>query len=164
MKEKEIICFHNPDEENGYLSNWYPSVFQYGGREYSSMEQYMMHQKAICFLDKTTAEEIMETNDAAEIKRLGRLVNNYNDHIWNGVRQIAVFEGLYEKFAQNEELKKQLLTTGEALLAECAVKDRVWGIGMSMSDPDRFNQKKWNGENLLGYSLMMVRQKLRSAQ
>lgn len=23
----DIICFHNPDEENGYLSNWYPSHF-----------------------------------------------------------------------------------------------------------------------------------------
>lgn len=23
----EIICFHNPNEENGYLSNWYPSHF-----------------------------------------------------------------------------------------------------------------------------------------
>ena len=22
-----IICFHRPDEENGYLSNWYPSAF-----------------------------------------------------------------------------------------------------------------------------------------
>ena len=24
----EIICFHNPDEENGYLSNWYLSDFE----------------------------------------------------------------------------------------------------------------------------------------
>ena len=22
-----IICFHKPDEENGYLSNWYMSDF-----------------------------------------------------------------------------------------------------------------------------------------
>lgn len=22
----EIICFHNPDEENGFLSNWYQNV------------------------------------------------------------------------------------------------------------------------------------------
>lgn len=22
-----VICFHNPDEENGYLSNWYLSDF-----------------------------------------------------------------------------------------------------------------------------------------
>ena len=95
-----LICFHNPDEENGYLSNWYPSVFSYDGTEYSSMEQYMMHQKALCFSDKEIADAIMETDDVAEIKKLGRLVSNYNDHVWNGKRQIIVFEGLFEKFSQ----------------------------------------------------------------
>ena len=32
-----VICFHNPDEENGYMSNWYPSVFMFGSVEFSSM-------------------------------------------------------------------------------------------------------------------------------
>ena len=45
----EVICFHNPDEVNGYLSNWYPSHFVMNGIEFSSMEQYMMHRKACCF-------------------------------------------------------------------------------------------------------------------
>ena len=27
-----IICFHNPNEENGYLSNWYPTHFTVGNR------------------------------------------------------------------------------------------------------------------------------------
>ena len=27
-----IVCFHNPDEENGYLSNWYLSEFECGGK------------------------------------------------------------------------------------------------------------------------------------
>ena len=42
----DIICFHNPDEENGYLSNWYPSRFVVDDVEFSSMEQYMMYRKA----------------------------------------------------------------------------------------------------------------------
>ena len=41
----EIICFHNPEEENGYLSNWYLSDFSIDGIKFSSMEQYMMYQK-----------------------------------------------------------------------------------------------------------------------
>jgi len=57
-------------------------------------------------------------------------------------------------------LKEQLLSTGNALLAECAVKDRVWGIGLSMHDSDRFDRSKWKGQNLLGYALMMVRDRL----
>ena len=42
----EIICFHNPDEENGYLSNWYESKFIVDHVKFSSMEQFMMYQKA----------------------------------------------------------------------------------------------------------------------
>ena len=45
-------------------------------------------------------------------------------------------------------------------VAECAVKDRIWGIGRSMTDPERLDRSKWNGQNLLGYALMMVRQRL----
>ena len=41
---REIICFHSPDECNGYLSNWYLSDFSVDGIGYSSMEQYMMYQ------------------------------------------------------------------------------------------------------------------------
>lgn len=156
----EVVCFHNPNEENGYLSNWYPSSFTIDGVTFSSMEQYMMYQKALCFHDAEIAREILSTDDVAQIKALGRMVSNYNDNHWNGVRQIIIYEGLYAKFSQNPDLKRQLLQTGDNLLAECAVRDRIWGIGLSMRDPDRLNRYKWNGQNLLGYALMMVRNKL----
>ena len=70
--------------------------------------------------------------------------------------------GLLQKFYQNKDLKNRLLDTGDSLLAECAVNDRIWGIGLSMHDPERFCQAKWKGENLLGYTLMAVRDKLRN--
>ena len=156
----QVLCFHNPDEENGYLSNWYLSNFIVKGIEYSSMEQFMMHQKAIYFCDEEIAEQILATNDVSHIKKLGRLVSGYEDHIWNGIRQIIVYEGLLAKFSQNINLKEKLLSTGSAILVECAVKDRIWGIGLSMHNPDRFDKAKWQGQNLLGYRLMMVREKL----
>ena len=134
----KIVCFHNPNEDNGYLSNWYLSKFTVDNVTFSSMEQYMMYKKAVCFRDKDTADRILATNDVAEIKALGRLVADYNESYWNGVRQIVVFEGLIAKFSQNEDLKKLLKATENAILAECAVKDRIWGIGLSMKDPERF--------------------------
>ena len=106
-----VICFHNPDEENGYMSNWYPSVFMFGSVEFSSMEQYMMYQKAICFEDNDIAQKILKTENVAYIKELGRLISNYNENYWNGIRQIIVFEGLMAKFSQNESLKRQLQET-----------------------------------------------------
>lgn len=156
----KVICFHDPNEENGYLSNWYPSVFTVDDTHFSSMEQFMMYRKAICFHDEPVAALILATDDVAKIKALGRAVANYDESLWNGIRQIVVYEGLLAKFSQNEKLKEKLKAIGDAALAECAVKDQIWGIGLSMKDPDRFDKSKWHGQNLLGYALMMAREHL----
>ena len=155
-----IRCFHNPDEENGYLSNWYISEFKIDSIKFSSTEQYMMYKKAIVFNDNKIAKEILETTDVSKIKALGRQVSNYNDKYWNGVRQIIIYKGLLEKFSQNKDLKKRLLNTGNDILAECAVQDKIWGIGLSMKDVNRWDMEKWRGQNLLGFALMMVREEL----
>lgn len=157
----DIICFHNPVEENGYLSNWYPSQFTLGGKHFSSAEQYMMYRKAVCFHDQETAEKILQTDDVSRIKKLGRAVRNYDEHLWNGIRQIAVYEGLLAKFSQNEDLKQKLLDTGKSILVECAVRDRIWAVGVSLHSASRLDSAKWKGSNLLGYTLMMVREKLK---
>lgn len=155
-----FIGFHNSDEEYGFLSNWYLSDFIVDGIHFSSLEQYMMYQKAVHFQDEITASKILSTTDVAEIKQLGRQVSGYDENMWNGIRQIVVYEGLLAKFSQNNELRKLLKDTGNAILAECAVKDTIWGIGLSMKDPNRFDRSKWKGQNLLGFALMMVRDKL----
>lgn len=159
-KMKKIICFHNPEEINGYLSNWYLSDFTVDNISYSSMEQYMMYQKALLFHDIEIAEQILETSNVGKIKALGRSVKNYDDIIWNGMRQLVVCKGLTEKFNQNVTLQKKLIETGNDILAECAVQDKIWGIGLSMKDEKRFYMEKWRGKNLLGFSLMWVRQLL----
>lgn len=155
-----VICFHNPNEENGYLSNWYLSPFTVEKKTFSSMEQFMMYRKAICFGDEAVATNILATHDASQIKALGRQVSDFDEHVWNGIKQIVVYEGLLTKFLQNGDLKDKLISTGEAILAECAVKDLIWGVGLSMKDPDRLDKTKWKGQNLLGYTLMMVRERL----
>ena len=158
----QIICFHNPSEDYGFLSNWYLSDFQIDGITFTSMEQYMMYKKAICFKDENIANQILAEKNVAKIKELGRLVSDYDEHIWNGVRQIIIYEGLFAKFSQNESLRSKLLDTKYSTLVECAAKDRIWGIGLSMTDPKRLIQTEWQGQNLLGYALMMVRDRLKS--
>ena len=73
---------------------------------------------------------------------------------------LCPYDGLFAKFTQNPDLRERLKDTGNAFLAECAVNDRIWGIGLSMRDPSRLDRAKWQGQNLLGYALMMVREKL----
>ena len=156
-----MICFHNPDEENGYLSNWYLSEFTIDDITFSSMEQYMMYEKAILFHDQETAEKILQTDNVAEIKALGRTVQNFDDTVWGQSREEIVYKGVFEKFRQNPELRKRLERTGEEVIAECAVKDRIWGIGLSMKDEDRFCVDRWKGQNLLGKILMDVRKDIK---
>lgn len=160
--DKTIICFHNPDEDNGYLSNWWLSDFEVDGVKFTSAEQYMMYGKAKLFGDQDTQKKILDVQDVAEIKALGREVKGFDDAVWTDNREQIVYKGLKAKFEANEELKGKLLSTGEAILAECAVHDKVWGIGLSMKDPNRFNVDKWRGLSLLGKLLMRVREELRS--
>ncbi len=156
----DLICFHNPEEENGYLSNWYLSTFIIDNITFSSMEQYMMYKKAIQFNDIKIANEILGETDVAKIKSLGRMVSGYDETIWNGVRQIIVYQGLIAKFSQNNELREKLKSTGDLTIVECSVKDLIWGIGLSMTDTNRFDKSMWRGQNLLGYTLMLVREQL----
>jgi hypothetical protein len=141
----------------GYLSNWYKSEFTVDGIKFANSEQWMMYQKAKTFGDEETAKKILASTSPSEIKGLGRKVKNYNDTVWNGVRQIVVFEGLKAKFGQNEDLKKQLLATGDDILVECNPTDSIWAIRMSGDDPRVQDISKWQGQNLLGFTLMLVR-------
>lgn len=158
----KMMCFHNPDEENGWLSNWYLSDFTVGGLTFSSMEQYMMYKKAEVFGDTGMMTAIRQTDDVGKIKAFGRMVKPFDTIVWNGLRQIIVYEGLVAKYSQNEQLRQKLLQTGDRLLVECAVQDKIWANGLSMKDDRRFDMTQWTGQNLLGFATMMVREKLKT--
>ena len=44
------------------------SQFDVNGIGFSSMEQYMMYKKAVCFRDDVIAEKILETDEVGSIK------------------------------------------------------------------------------------------------
>lgn len=160
-KENNMICFHDPDKEYGFLSNWYMSDFIEDGMLYTSVEQYLMYGKAVVFKDEEMQQAILATHDVAEIKKYGRQVKGYNETVWNGLRQLVLYRGLWLKFSQNEELKQKLIATGNEMLVECARTDKIFACGMSMKDPMRFDMSKWSGKNLLGFALMDLREQLK---
>ncbi len=141
----------------GFLSNWYKSEFTVNGVKFVNSEQWMMYQKAKIFGDDETAQKILTSTSPKEVKDLGRKVKNYNDTVWNGVRQIVVYEGLKAKFEQNPDLAKQLLDTGDDILVECNPYDNIWAIHMTEDDPRIQDISQWQGQNLLGFTLMLVR-------
>ena len=72
-----------------------------------------------------------------------------------------VEEGSFHKFGQNAELLNYLTSTGDLVLVEASPVDRIWGIGLAADDADATNPPQWRGDNLLGFALMRVRQRLR---
>lgn len=159
---RSIICFHKPEEINGFLSNWYASRFQdVNGICYTSVEQYMMYQKAMLFRDTDIAEQIMKTERPGKIKALGRQVASFQEAVWSAQKYETICCGIQMKFMQNKTLREKLLSyDSHCIFAECAMQDIVWGIGLSMHDPDRFDISRWKGENLLGKAITQVRDML----
>ena len=156
-----VVGFFHEYGPNGWFSNWYPAVFTVDGVTYLNAEQYLMRQKALCCGDTATAAKVMENPDPKTVKLLGRAINPYDDAKWTAVRQEVIYWGLLAKFGQNSGLKHQLLSTGDALIAECSPNDRIWGIGIPLDDPRHQDPAQWQGESILGKALMRVREALR---
>ena len=69
---------------NAIFSQWYMRDFKDENNvTYNCCEQYMMSHKALLFKDQEIYDEIMSSNDPAEIKTLGRKVKNFDEKIWN---------------------------------------------------------------------------------
>ncbi|MER7541724.1 NADAR family protein [Actinomadura sp.] len=145
----------------GYLSQWWPSPFTVDGTAYATAEHYMMAGKARLFGDEETAAAIIAAADPRRAKDLGRRVRNFDEQRWRDNRVAIVTRGNEAKFGQNKELRDYLLGTGDRVLVEASPLDRVWGIGLAADDPRAGRVASWQGENLLGFTLMTVRGALR---
>lgn len=135
------------------LQNLFPIDVQ----GYSSAEQFMMYHKAMIFLDREIACQIMQTDDVRKIKNLGRQVKNYDEYVWKYFRSKVVYEGNKAKFTQNEVLKEALFATKGTTLVEAAPNDTIWGIGLPEDDPRAKKRETWQGKNLLGEILTQLR-------
>ncbi|MGI9581365.1 NADAR family protein [Chryseobacterium sp. RRHN12] len=143
------------------FSQWFPGNFEENGIIYKTAEHYMMAGKARLFNDHETEEGILKANTPNQAKALGRKVKNFDPKQWDKHKFEIVTQGNLLKFSQNQKFKDFLLSTGDKVLVEASPYDRIWGIGMLETDHRAENPLLWNGENLLGFALMEVRDELR---
>jgi ribA/ribD-fused uncharacterized protein len=157
---------HRPERDGrvgpGSLSQWWPSEFTVDGVTYATAEHWMMAGKARLFGDERVIPRIIEARTPAEAKKLGRLVQGFDEERWVAARFDLVVEGNVAKFGQSAALREYLLGTGKRVLVEASPMDRLWGIGLSAANDRATKPDEWRGLNLLGFALMEARARLAS--
>lgn len=139
------------------FSQFYLINFEVDGQTYNCAEQYMMHQKAVTFNDEINEKLIMAEMKPGNQKRLGRQVQGFDMEIWDRESIKVVRKGNIAKFQQNPTLEEQLFQTYPKILAESSPFDCLWGIGLAEDNEEAWNMGTWRGKNLLGFTLMVVR-------
>lgn len=142
---------------NGPFSQWYYSPFEANNIVFETAEQWMMSQKALLFNDQDVFKQIMDAKSPAECKSLGKKISNFDKSIWLQKRLQIVTRGNILKFEQNDNLKQKLLESDGRIIVEASPYDKIWGIGMGISDIKIHNPMNWKGLNLLGIALMTTR-------
>lgn len=140
------------------LSNHHPSPFTFKGVRYANVEHYLAHQRAILSEDIQLTQNALEASDPLVAKSI--LNHLKKDHVkeWKDKVESILVQGLRQKFKQNDNLMNYLKDTQQLKLGE-ASRDPIWGIGMSLDDPEVLDSTKWTSTgNLLGRALTKIRQ------
>ena len=130
-------------DEYYFLSNMYPCKIQGYLGTFSCAETYFQAHKSGLLSDLKRFGNL----NGFEAKKLGRTVKLQEN--WETEKLAVMKRGLLLKFSQNEQLRKQLLATGDTYLEETNEwKDTYWGVYQG------------KGQNMLGVLLMEVRKEL----
>lgn len=152
-KERFILFY----SKNDFLSNFFNCNFISDNINFNCTEQYFHYKKAIFFEDFNQAEKILNAKNPTEQKRLGRNVQNFDEHKWKIESKNVMFNGNHAKFTQDNYLNNLLKMTTGWTLVEASPFDLFWGIGLRKTDPKAFDRSEWRGANHLGIILENVR-------
>ena len=142
------------------LSNHFKCNFTVNEEPFNSAEQFIMVCKARRFNDMETVSKLFKEENPKQQLELGKTVKNFNNTTWLSEVDRLVYPGLLAKFTQSDQLASFLLKTGDNLIVE-ASKNKIWGVGLHLRDPNLWNKQNHaeNG-NKLGKLLMKVRKHL----
>lgn len=140
------------DGDYAFLSNFYPSPFEWHGVHYPTVEHFFQAAKAD---NQEDFEMVLREPNPGGAKHAGRNVRLRED--WEEIKDLVMLTALRQKFAI-PELREKLLATGDEGLVEGNTwHDCYWGI----CSCERCGS---NGKNMLGRLLMKVRDDIREAK
>lgn len=155
-KDNNTIAFLGP---HSVYSNFHHAPFVQGNVRYTCAEQMIQAEKAALFKDKITLQKIMKSKSPYCMKELGGRVRNYDKETWYSKSKDIVTRAVQAKFEQNPLLGKLLKSTGTTDIVE-ASKDKFWGTGIDLRDPNVLNRDQWNSKGQMCEILKNVRKVL----
>jgi ribA/ribD-fused uncharacterized protein len=148
----------NPDgtksteyDYNFYLSNFFAApitAWMFGQEIKFRTSEHFYQAMKFEYVEKNFFQ-VVNAKTPREAADLGRTLSGMRPD-WDEVKDGVMFDVLMKKFEQNPKLREELIATGDEELIEASSKDGYWGWG-----------KDHNGKNMLGKTLMMVREKLK---
>jgi ribA/ribD-fused uncharacterized protein len=167
--EAELACFSNFYDQSAEPFNFevpaelrtieLPAELRVVPCDFS--EKAIMMCKAAVMGDQGAYTMICAAATPNAAKQFGRKVRNFDADIWDSVLCSVAFHVIFRKFSQSEKLRGVLLGTGDLLIAEATVNDKIWGIGIDREDTRVHEPMRWAGSNILGWALMEARTALR---
>jgi ribA/ribD-fused uncharacterized protein len=148
---------------SGVLAPWAPTPFETHAGYFGSAEHHFMHGKALLFGDQAVASKILRAVSAGQARELGRRVSGFREEVWTVECARVMNEANRAKFFALPKLADYLCSTWPAVLVQASALDTVWSSGLDMGDPFLSHPRRWPGKNLVGFSLMKVRDALRTA-
>lgn len=147
------IGFYKIGDEFGIFSNFAHTPVEIDGHTWFTTEHYYQCWK-FRGVDEPASlravKRILTKKSPVEAAKLGRDESIPRRPDWETNRDDAMRVAVACKAKQHEEMRENLLKTGDALIVEKAITDSYWGYG-----PDG------NGKNMLGHVLMEVREAIK---
>jgi len=137
------ILFYEPEDEYGFLSNFYKHPLTVDQQKYSCVEVYYQSQK---YTDPKVKQMILDAEGPAEAFAFSRQVKPDAD--WETRKVETMLKALRAKFS-DAILGNKLKETVPCLLVENSPHDLFWG-----------QNKEGQGQNMMGKLLMQVRSEL----
>ena len=146
------IYIQSTAQENGFLNTFFKieNGFRIDGLSYNSSEHFFQSKK-FEFSDPAYFDTVRTSPSSNKAHQLG---NARNGGIlrpdWDAVKFDVMYQGNFEKFSQNEDLKKMLLDTGDKKISQLSNSDKFWSVTPN------------GGKDLLGRILMKIRETLKN--
>ena len=153
------ITFCRPSEiPHGCFSNFYIAPIRINDLIYPTIEHWYQASK---FDDAEWRERIRTCEKPKEAKNLAYSGIEPIRSDWETIKYAIMKQGLMAKFTQHASLCETLLSTGNKALIELSKRDQIWGARIVK---DENGNDKLEGQNLLGISLMEVREEIRHSR